>query len=157
MSCFYSTKVKIMPQSESRAEAIRLLSAAADRSHRSSVAFSPGFVRSPAAMPDVVPDTPPLARLIQGGRGGGTRLRLYLSPVAISVLLALREFLGGSKVPRYMVRDRRASYDLSHDSWTRGRHELETAGLLTVKRVPQGDDYDYTRLRNSYWLETGPL
>ena len=56
-----------------------------------------------------------------------------------------------------MLRDRRASYGLSHDSWTRGRHELEAAGLLTVKRVPQGDEYDYTRLRNSYWLETGPL
>ena len=60
---------------------------------------------------------------------------LYLSLVAISVLLALREFLGGSKVPRYMLRDRRASYDLSHDSWTRGRHGLEAAGLLTVRRV----------------------
>jgi len=35
-----------------------------------------------------------------------------------------------------MLRDRRASYELSHDTWTRGRHELERAGLLTVKRVP---------------------
>jgi len=69
----------------------------------------------------------------------------------------LREFLGGSKVPRYMVRHRRAGYDLSHDSWTRGRHELEAAGLLTAKRIPQGNEYDYTRLRNSYLLETGPL
>jgi len=213
-------------------------------------------------MPDVVPDIPPLARLIQGGRGGGTRLRLYLlltmiaprpvrhpqpadpddagtdagpaagtgprritsnmkwladnhfikltrrpgqtpsiqlldplwsdkplppeiskpmgdprrgryvslpigfwsngwllylSPVAIAVMLALSELLGGSKVPRYMLRDRRESYALSHDSWTRGRHELEASGLLTVKRVPQGDDWDYTRLRNSYWLEISPL
>jgi hypothetical protein len=263
MTCFYSTKVKILPQSESRVDAIRLLGAAASRSHRSSVAYTPGFVRSPAAMPDVVPDIPPLARLIQGGRGGGTRLRLYLlltmiatrapfdirnpqtpmtlartldlppgtgprritsnmkwladnhfikltrrpgqtpsiqlldplwsgkplppeiskpmgdprsgryvslpigfwsngwllylSPVAIAVMLALSELLGGSKVPRYMQRDRRESYALSHDSWTRGRHELEASGLLTVKRVPQGDDWDYTRLRNSYWLETSPL
>jgi hypothetical protein len=29
--------------------------------------------------------------------------------------------------------------------------------LLTVKRVPQGDEYVYTRLRNSYWLDTAPL
>ena len=56
-----------------------------------------------------------------------------------------------------MLRDRRASYQLSHDTWTRGRYELEQAGLLTVKRVPQGDEYVYTRLRNSYWLETAPL
>ena len=222
-SRFYSTKVKILPLTESRAEALRLLGLAADRSHRSSVAYSPGFVRSPAAMPDVLPATPPLARLIQGGRGGGTRLRLYLlltmiatrspfdirnpptamtlartldlppgtgprritsnmkwladnhfveltrrpgltpsiqlldphgsgrpmsdprgpryvsfpigfwsygwllhlSPVAIAVLFALHELLGGSKLPRYMLRDRRASYELSHNTWTRGRHELE--------------------------------
>ena len=244
-----------MALTESRAEAIRLLGLAADKSHRSSVAYTPGFVRSPAGMPDVVPAAAPLARLIQGGRGGGTRLRLYLlltmiatrspfdirnpptamtlartldlppgtgprriasnmkwlaghrfieltrrpgltpsiqlldplgsgrpmsdprgtryvsfpigfwshgwllhlSPVAIAVLFALRELLGGSKVPRYMLRDRRASYEFSHDTWTRGRHELENAGLLTVKRVPQGDEYVYTRLRNSYWLETAPL
>ena len=243
-----------MALTESRAEAIRLLGLAADKSHRSSVAYTPGFVRSPAGVPDVVPAAPPLARLIQGGRGGGTRLRLYLlltmiatrspfdirnppkamtlartldlppgtgprritsnmkwlaghryieltrrpgqtpsiqlldplgsgpisdprrtryvsfpigfwshgwllhlSPVAIAVLFALRELLGGSKVPRYMLQDRRASYQLSHDTWTRGRHELENAGLLTVKRVPQGDEYVYTRLRNSYWLETAPL
>jgi hypothetical protein len=241
--------------SESRAEAIRLLGLAADRSHRSSVAYAPAFVRSAAGMPDVIPATPPLARLIQGGRGGGTRLPLYLlltmiatrspfdirnpptaitlartldlppetgprritrnmkwladnhfieltrrpgltpsiqlldplgsgrpmsdtrggryvsfpigfwshgwllhlSPVAIAVLFALRELLGGSKVPRYMLRDRRASYELSHDTWTRGRHELERAGLLSVKRVPQGDEYVYTRLRNSYWLDITPL
>jgi hypothetical protein len=240
---------------ESRQEAIRLLGLAADRSHRSSVAYAPAFVRSAAGMPDVIPPTPPLARLIQGGRGGGTRLPFYLlltmiatrspfdirnpptaitlartldlpsstgprritsnmkwladnhfiqlikrpgltpsiqlldphgsgrpmsdtrgaryvsfpigfwsygwllhlSPVAIAVLFALRELLGGSKVPRYMLRDRRASYELSHDTWTRGRHELERAGLLTVKRVPQGDEYVYTRLRNSYWLDTAPL
>jgi hypothetical protein len=206
-------------------------------------------------MPDVVPVTPPLAQLIQGGRGGGTRLPLYLlftmiatrspfdirnpptaitlartldlpadtgprritsnmkwlannrfielnrrpgltpsiqlldphgsgrpmsdtrsgryisfpigfwrhgwllhlSPVAIAVLFALREFLGGSKVSRYMLQDRRASYKLSHDTWTRGRHELERAGLLSVRRVPQGDEYVYTRLRNSYWLDAEPL
>ena len=82
---------------------------------------------------------------------------LHLSPVAIAVLFALREHLGDSKVPRYMLRDRRASYELSHDTWTRGRHELENAGLLTVKRVPQDDEYVYTRLRNSYWLEIDPL
>jgi hypothetical protein len=34
---------------------------------------------------------------------------------------------------------------------------LRSAGLLTVKRVPQGDEYVYTRLRNSYWLETAVI
>jgi hypothetical protein len=252
---FYSTRVKILAMSESRAEAIRLLGLAADRSHRSSVAYAPAFVRSAPGTPDVIPATPPLARLIQGGRGGGTRLPLYLlltmiatrspfdirnpptaitlartldlppgtgprritsnmkwladnhfieltrrpgltpsiqlldphgsgrpmsdarggryvsfpigfwshgwllhlPPVAIAILFALKELLGGSKVPRYMLRDRLGSYELSHDTWTRGRHELERARLLTVKRVPQGDEYVYTRLRNSYWLDTASL
>jgi hypothetical protein len=242
---------------ESRAEAIRLLDRATDRSHRSNVAYPPWFVRSLIAVPDVLQDTPPLARLIQGGRGGGTRLRLYLlltmiatsepfdirnpptamtlartldlppdtgprritsnmkwlaanrfieltkrpgltpsiqlldprsigkpmsdprrggryvtfpigfwshgwllhlSPVAIAVMFALREHLGGKpNVARYMLRDRRDSYELSHDTWTRGTRELEDAGLLTVKRVPQGDEYFYTRLRNAYQLDTSPL
>jgi hypothetical protein len=241
---------------ESRAEAIRLLGKAAEKSYRSSTAYSQWFVRTRTGTPDVVPPAPPLARLIQGGRGGGTRLPLYLlitmiatrspfdirnpptamtlartldlppdtgprritsnmkwladkrfidltrrpgltpsiqlldpdgsgkpmsdpriprpyvsfpiefwsngwllylSPVAVAVMFALREFLGGSPVPRYMLRDRRASYELSHDTWTRGRQELERAGLLTVKRTPQGGEYDYTRLRNSYWLDVEPL
>jgi hypothetical protein len=249
---------------ESRAEAIRLLDRASDRSHRSNVAYPPGFVRSLIAVPDVLQDTPPLTRLIQGGRGGGTRLRLYLlltmiatsepfdirnpptamtlartldllpdtgarritsnmkwlavnrfielakrpgltpsiqlldplwsgkplppgiskpmgnprrdryvtfpigfwshgwllhlSPVAIAVMFAMREHLGGKpNVARYMLRDRRDSYELSHDTWTRGTRELKEASLLTVKRVPQGDEYVYTRLRNAYQLDTSPL
>jgi hypothetical protein len=77
---------------------------------------------------------------------------LHLSPVAIAVLFSLREHLGGYKVPRYLLRDRRESYRLSHDTWTRGRHELEDSGLHTVTRVPQGDEYVYNRLRNNYWL-----
>ena len=89
--------------------------------------------------------------------GSGATDGCYIVPVAIAVLFALREHLGGSKVPRYLLRDRRDSYGLSHDTWTRGRRELEEAGLLTVKRVPQGDEYVYNRLRNSYWLEMGRL
>jgi hypothetical protein len=77
---------------------------------------------------------------------------LELSPVAIAVMFSLREHLGGYKAPRYLLRERRESYGLSHDTWTRGRHELEDAGLLAVNRVPQGGEYAYNRLRNSYWL-----
>jgi len=77
---------------------------------------------------------------------------LELSPTAIAVMLALSELLGGKTTPRYVLRDRRESYCLSHDTWTRGRKELEAHDLLTVGRVPQGSDYDYRRLRNNYWL-----
>jgi hypothetical protein len=49
-------------------------------------------------------------------------------------MFSLRKHLGGYKAPRYLLRERRESYGLSHDTWTRGRHELEDAGLLAVNR-----------------------
>jgi hypothetical protein len=240
-----------LPLTESRADALALLARAAERSRRSNAAYSREFVRAVITVPDIPTATPPLARLIQGGRGGEARLKLYLlltmiatrqpfdirnpptprtlartldlaattgarritsnmkwladkgfieltkrpgltsaiqlldpqgtgkplpdprrqapyvtvpigfwshgwllhlSPVAIAVMFSLRELLGGYTKSRYVLRDRRESYGLSHDTWTRGRHELEDVGLLTVTRVPQGDEYVHNRLRNSYWL-----
>lgn len=237
---------------EARAAARELLAKAAVRSKRGNVAYAPDFIRTMNLVPDGPISAPPLARLIQGGRGGEVRLRLYLlltmmatqwpfdirnpptpmtlartlalpqtsgprrindnlkwledhhfiertkrpgqtaalqlldpqgtgaplpnprrtrpwvtmpiefwshgwllvlSPTGIAVLFALTERLGGRKVSMYLTRLRRESYNLSHDTWTRGRQELEERGLLTVSRVPQGDDYDYRRLRNSYWID----
>jgi hypothetical protein len=242
---------------ESRANAITLLARATERSHR--VRFVPyprAFVRSLVVLPDAIPPTPPLARLIQGGQGGEVRLKLYLlftlmatrqpfdirnpptpstfartldlapttgarritsnmnwladhhfialtkrpgltssiqlldpqgngapmgdprspmpyvsiplgfwsrgwllhlSPVAVAVLFSLSEHLGGYKMPRYMLPDRRESYRLSHDTWTRGSRELEDNGLLTVSTITQGEEYVYTRRRNNYWLNVDLL
>jgi hypothetical protein len=241
-----------MAVTDAHAAARENLARAAERSKRGNVAYAREFVRTVNLTPDVPAPTPPLARLIQGGRGGEVRLRLYLlltmmatqvpfdirnpptpltlartlalpqtsgprrindnmkwlederfirrtkrpgqtaaiqlldplsvdhplpdprrnrpyvripiefwshgwllalSPTGIAVLLALAERLGGYQVPMYLTRPRRESYGLSHDTWTRGRHELEDHGLLTVSRVPQGDDYDYRRLRNSYKID----
>lgn len=50
--------------------------------------------------------------------------------VAIAVMFALREFLGGSQVLRYMLRDRRASYELSHDTWTRAAKNSSALACL---------------------------
>jgi hypothetical protein len=77
---------------------------------------------------------------------------LQLSPTATALLFALREATGGHSEPRYIHTARRQRYGLSSDTWTKGRKELETQGLLTVKREPQGDFYDFTRLRNAYQL-----
>ena len=77
---------------------------------------------------------------------------LHLSPVAIGVLFSLRECLGGRKHPQYLLADRRESYGLSHDTWTRGSRELEDNGLLTVSTIIQGEEFTYTRRRKSYWL-----
>ncbi|GHG68609.1 hypothetical protein [Streptomyces griseocarneus] len=75
---------------------------------------------------------------------------LELSPTAIALLLALLEAQGGYTEPRYVTRERRESYGLSHNTWTLARKELERHGLLSVRRVPQGSDFDYQRLRNAY-------
>lgn len=246
-----------MSTAESRAYATALLARAAERSKRGNVAYSRTFVRVLNVPPNMVPPVPPLARLIQGGRGGEARLKLYLlismmatrypydiqnppnpqtlaltldlppttgprriasnmkwlsdhrfigltkrpgllpaiqlldpygsgyplenprrsvpwvtipigfwsrgwllqlSPVAIAVLFSLREHLGGYEAARYLLRDRRESYYLSHDTWTRGSLELEDNGLLTVTRRLHGQDqYADMRLRNSYWLNIDRL
>jgi hypothetical protein len=246
-----------LPLTESRANAITLLAKAVERSHRArSVPYSRAFVRSLNKVPGIPAPTPPLARLIQGGRGGEVRLKLYLlltmtatrypydirnppssaalartldlepatgarriasnvkwlvdhhfialtkrpgmtssiqlldpqgtgdrmsdprhprpyvsislgfwsqgwllhlSPVAIAVFFSLRERLGGYKQPQSLLPERRDSYDLSHDTWTRGGRELEHNGLLTVGTTIEGEDYAYTRRRNNYWLNTDLL
>jgi hypothetical protein len=244
-----------LPLTESRANAITLLARAVEaveKSHRVQyVPYARTFVRSLPPLPDFIPPTPPLARLIQGGRGGKVRLKLYLlltliatrypydirnpptpgtlartldlapttgprcitsnmkwltdhkfialtkrpgktpaiqllnphgtgdplsdprsprpyvsiplgfwsegwllqlSPVAIAVLFSLRERLGGYEQPQYLFPDRRESYGLSHDTWTRGSRELEDIGLLTASTIIQGEEFTYTRRRKSYWL-----
>ncbi|MGW6983671.1 hypothetical protein ACWGE1_30220 [Streptomyces sp. NPDC054932] len=78
---------------------------------------------------------------------------LALSATAIALLFALLESQGGHATPRYVTKDRRESYGISHNSWTEGRKELERHKFLTVTRVPQGSDFDYQRLRNSYWID----
>jgi hypothetical protein len=67
-------------------------------------------------------------------------------------LFSLRERLGGYEKPQYLLPERRESYGLSHDTWTRGSRELEDIGLLTVSMITQGEEYAYTRRRRNYWL-----
>ncbi|GAA1915973.1 hypothetical protein GCM10009716_26580 [Streptomyces sodiiphilus] len=80
---------------------------------------------------------------------------LRLSPTGIALLFTLLESQGGYEEARYVTSERRDTYGLSHNTWTKGRKELEQYGFLTVKRTPQGTDFDYRRLRNSYWIDEG--
>jgi hypothetical protein len=82
---------------------------------------------------------------------------LQLSATGIALLFALLESQGGYKEPRYLLRERRASYGLSHNTWTNARKELEAHRLLTVQRVPQGSFFDYKRLRNTYRVDEARL
>lgn len=43
-------------------------------------------------------------------------------------------------------------YDLSQDTWARGTKLLSHLGLLTVTRGVRGDDLEWRRLRNLYWV-----
>lgn len=71
LSC---TKAMILMSPSDRDNAIELLRSAVARSKRKEqVPFGSTFLRSNDDT------TPPLARLIQGGRGGQTRLKLYLT------------------------------------------------------------------------------
>ncbi|WP_157880254.1 hypothetical protein [Streptomyces katrae] len=77
---------------------------------------------------------------------------LALNATTIALLFALLESQGGHSEPRYVPRQRRESYGFSHNTWTEARKHLESHGLLAVTRTPQGSDFDYQRLRNSYWI-----
>ena len=67
-----------MSMIEAQAAARELLANAAERSKRGNVAYAPEFIRTMNRVPNQPISTPPLARLIQGGRGGEVRLKLYL-------------------------------------------------------------------------------
>lgn len=78
---------------------------------------------------------------------------LHLSATGIALLFVLLEALGGHEKPQYIPQDRRDSYGLSHNTWTKARKELENYQLLTVRRTPQGGFFDYRLLRNAYWVD----
>jgi hypothetical protein len=82
---------------------------------------------------------------------------LALSATALALLFALVEHQGGYDRARYVVADRRHRYGLSPDTWTLARKELERQQLLTVARTPIGSDFDYRRMRNTYWVDLEAL
>jgi hypothetical protein len=74
-----------------------------------------------------------------------------LSGAALALLIILLDMQGGQAKPTWIspaVAKRR--YDLSTETWSKGVGELETLGIVTRSKVPQGDIFDYRRLRNSY-------
>jgi hypothetical protein len=77
-----------------------------------------------------------------------------LSGTALALLVVLLDMQQGrSKAPWISPGMAKTRYDLSADTWTKGVGELVRAELVTVKRVPQGDVFDYRRMRNTYWLD----
>jgi hypothetical protein len=78
-----------------------------------------------------------------------------LSGSAVALLIVLLDLQGGKKTPDdapSLATDQRQRYALSGDTWTRATKELVASGLLTVRRIPQGRDFDWRRIRNTYWI-----
>ena len=78
---------------------------------------------------------------------------LVMSPGAIAVLLILLQLQYGRtpEDPPWIRSPWR--YDLSADTWTRGTTELVRLGLLKKERVVRGDELEWRRRRNVYWID----
>ncbi len=78
-----------------------------------------------------------------------------LSGTGLALLIILLDMQGGRAGPAWVSPSQaRARYDLSADTWTKGVQELETVGLVAVVKKPQGEFFDYRRMRNSYRVDT---
>ena len=82
---------------------------------------------------------------------------LDLSAVELAILMVLLDSQGGQARPYFVTKQRRETYGLSHDTWTKGANGLKDHGLLTIDRSPLGTDTEYHRLRNAYWLDLDKL
>jgi hypothetical protein len=81
-----------------------------------------------------------------------------LSGKAVALLLVLLDLQGGRAEPQWIApRIARERYELSPDTWTRATKELSANGLLSVGRTPQGEVWDWRRLRNTYWVDLEAL
>jgi hypothetical protein len=74
-----------------------------------------------------------------------------LSGAALTILIILLDMQGGRSTPVWSSPTQsKLRYDLSPDTWTKGVRELRTLDLVSVVRRPQGDIFDFRRLRNAY-------
>lgn len=84
---------------------------------------------------------------------------IKLSGTGLALLLVLLDLQGGKKAsnPPALPGPLRRRYGLSDDTWTRASHELKELGLLQVKKQPYGRDFDFRRMRNTYWINKAML
>jgi len=75
-----------------------------------------------------------------------------LHETSLGVSLVLMDRLYGAKSSQFITRERRESYGLSEDTWTRSIRDLTNRGLLKAGRAPVGDDLHFGRARNTYWI-----
>jgi hypothetical protein len=73
-----------------------------------------------------------------------------LSGAALAILIIILDLRGGRALAWVSPKVARERYDLSPDTWQKGVRELGHYGIITVSKRPQGDFFDYRRLRNAY-------
>jgi hypothetical protein len=73
-----------------------------------------------------------------------------LSGAALAILIIILDLQGGRTQAWVSPRVARERYDLSPDTWAKGVRELERCNIAVVSKRPQGDVFDYRRLRNVY-------
>lgn len=82
---------------------------------------------------------------------------LDLSATELALLMVLIDVQKASDQPRYVTGQDRLAYGLSPDTWTRATKKLQARGLLQVRQVSQGDEYDLQRTRNLYKVNVDRL
>jgi hypothetical protein len=82
---------------------------------------------------------------------------LELSATALALLMVIRDVQLGKSDFRYASRQDRDAYGLSPDTWTKAAKELERYELLRTRRVSQGNDFDYQRMRKLYAIDVDRL
>ncbi len=82
-----------------------------------------------------------------------------LSGTGLALLLVLLDLQGGRKPshPPSLPGPLRRRYGLSDDTWTKASRELKELGLLQTKKQPHGRDFDFRRMRNTYWINKAML
>ena len=78
-----------------------------------------------------------------------------LSGTGLALLLVLLDLQGGRAAsnPLSLPGPLRQRYGLSDDTGTRAGSELQDLGLLHITKQPHGRDFDFRRIRNTYWID----
>jgi len=74
-------------------------------------------------------------------------------PALAMLLVLLRITNNGMKKGEFVSPRQRARYRLSDDTWSRGVSQLQAYGIVTVKKKPVGEVWDFKRLRNTFTVE----
>jgi hypothetical protein len=83
-----------------------------------------------------------------------------LSGSALALLIVLLDLQGGRKSPNnspFATAAQHQQYSLSDATWSRGSQELQKDDLLSIRKKTTSRDFDWRRVRNTYWIDKARL